>query len=108
MKTKISFPVILILILSLAATPAFHVKAGNNQAAWHVLSVPENRISASLRSELNQLQQDETITVIVQLRQKANLPSGKGLRKADRVSSLIKALTTTADKTQGPVKKVLD
>ncbi|MEO8357144.1 MAG: S8 family serine peptidase [Chloroflexota bacterium] len=108
MKTKISFPVILILILSLAATPAFHVQAGNSQPAWHVLSVPENTISASLRSELNQLQQDETITVIVQLRQKANLPSGTGLRKADRVANLIKALTTTADKTQGPVKKVLD
>jgi subtilisin family serine protease len=66
------------------------------------------KIPPTLQKQLAHLQADETMTVIVHLRQAAELPQGKGWKRSDRISRVIDALTLTADKTQGPIRKILE
>jgi subtilisin family serine protease len=108
MKKRISFFLILTLLFGLMVAPGITAQAGNSQIAWRVLDSSGDKISPDLQAQLDSLQSDETITVIVQLRQQANLPQEKGLGRAERLSRVIEALTVTADKTQGPVKKILE
>lgn len=105
---RISFLIIPTLIFSLLAAPAFTVQAGPASVTWRVQDTPGNKIPASLQTQLDALQADQTVTVIVQLRQQANLPPGKGLGRAGQLSRVIEALTVTAEKTQGPVKRFLE
>lgn len=106
---KNHFLLILALLISLIGVPVFGVHAGSpSSVTWRVLQAPEARISASLQSQLDALQAGETMTVIVQLRQQANLPGGKGLGRAEQLSRVIEVLNVTAGRTQGPVKKFLE
>ncbi|MBI5840292.1 MAG: S8 family serine peptidase [Chloroflexi bacterium] len=105
MKKTLTFIVALLVLLGLAAPAA--ARAGNNLPLWRTLPGPANKISPSLQDQLNLLQADQTITVIVQLRQRANLPDGKGLQRGERLSKVIDALKLTANGTQGPVKTFL-
>lgn len=106
---KNHFLLILALLFSLLGGPVFGVQAGApSSVTWQVVKAPGIRISSSLQSQLDELQAGETITVIVQLRQQANLPRGNGLGRAEKLSRVIEALTVTAGKTQGPVKKFLE
>jgi len=108
MKKIISFVIAPVLLFSLLIAPAVSVRASDNPPTWRVAVAAENKISSSLQAQLESLQPDETVTVIVQLRQQANLPQGKGLGRAEQLSRVIEALTFTAEKTQGPVKNFLD
>lgn len=103
------FPFLIpVLLFSLLAAPVFNARADSDLSAWRILSAPENRISADLQAQLALLQADEMITVIVQLRQKAKLPTGRNIGRAEQSSHVIEALVATAEKTQGPVKIFLD
>ena len=106
-RTLIAF-IVLVMLMSMAVAPGMKAQASSSMPAWSVLSVPNNPLSLSVRKQMASLQSDQTITVIVQLRQKANLPSGKGLQRTEQLAGVIEALSFTANKTQGPVKKFLD
>lgn len=106
MKKRSFLILIPVLLFSLLAAPMFNARA--DSAMWVVSRSPENPISAGLQAKLDSLQADETITVIVQLRQRANLPQGRGLGRAAQLSRTIEALTVAAERTQGPLKKFLD
>lgn len=108
MNKKFYFLTVFILLISLLISPVFNVQAGESQITWHIMNTSPNKISPVLQASLHALQADETITVVVQLRQQANLPPGKGLGRMEQTSRVIEALTVTANKTQGLVKKLLN
>jgi subtilisin family serine protease len=98
--------ILLLLVLFGSVVPAT-AQTVNRPPIWIVVSGPVHKISRSLEDQLKSLQADETITVIVQLRQRANLPDGKGLKRGERLSKVIDALKKTANGTQGPVRLFL-
>jgi len=104
---KKPFMFVLVLILLFGSTVPATVMAGNNIPTWQVMSVPSHKIDPALKKKLNTLQADEPITVIVQLRQRAKLPDGKGLNRGERLAKVIDALKKTANGTQGPVRLFL-
>lgn len=99
---------IFMLLCSLVISPVLTAKANSAAQSWRVVSVQGNIISSSLHEQLFALQADQTITVIVRLKQKANLPHGEGLGRKEQLSRVIEALSFTAERTQGPIKKILE
>lgn len=109
MNKRFSFLTALIMVFSLIASPVLHVQAGKSQASWSIaVDTAPVKISPAVQARLTTLQTDETITVIVQLRQKAKFPPGRNVGRAEQASSVLEALKVTAEKTQGPVKNFLD
>jgi subtilisin family serine protease len=99
---------VLFLLFSLLVLPAFSLPPGGEQALWRVADAPAVKIAPAVQAHLASLQQDETITVIVQLRQQAKLPPGKNIGRAEQASGVVEALKVTAEKTQGAVKNLLE
>ncbi|NTU56888.1 MAG: S8 family serine peptidase, partial [Anaerolineales bacterium] len=109
MNKRFSFLATLIMFFSLIASPVLRVQAGKSQAPWSIaVDAAPVKISSAVQARLELLQADETISVIVQLRQKAKLPPGRNVGRAEQASSVLEALKVTAEKTQGPVKIFLE
>lgn len=108
MNKKSYYITSLVLFLIFLASPALTAQAVGNAVPWRVEKSGNEILSASAQEQLSILQADETITVIVQLKQKAILPNGRGVGRAEQLSHVIETLTVTAERTQGPVKKLLD
>lgn len=108
MSKKLPLLAVLILLVSLAIPPALSVQAGKSQVAWRTMDTLPNKISPALQARLDLLQADETVTVIVQLRQQAKLPPGRNVGRAEQASRVLESLMVTAEKTQGPVKSFLE
>ena len=72
-----------------------------------ILPALPDKIDRDLQGRLESLQAGEMITVIVQLRERANLTDGRGLRRAQRLARAIQQLKATADGTQGPLRVFL-
>ena len=96
--------IILVVILLFGAAAPSTALAESNQPAWKVVSGPINKIDPALKKKLELLQADEPITVIVQLKQRANLPEGRGMERGERINRVIDSLKQTANDTQGPVR----
>ncbi|MEW6402904.1 MAG: protease inhibitor I9 family protein, partial [Chloroflexota bacterium] len=105
MKKIIPLLAVIILLFGLVA-PAL-ARPENSRPAWRVLPAPAHKISPSLQKSLDALQSDETMTVIVQLRQKADLPKSQGVKRAEQLAKVVDALQGTAADTQAPVKTFL-
>ncbi len=75
--------------------------------AMKILSTGQPRIEPALRSKLNLLQSNETITVIVTLRQQADLSRVSGANRAARRQGILRALQATTDLTQKRIKGLL-
>ena len=105
MKKSSVFILVLILLFGSAAPATAQTES--YLPTWRVISGPSNKIAPSVQEKLESLQADETITVIVQLRQRANLPDEKGMKRDERLSKVIDALKKTANGTQGSVKLFL-
>ncbi len=90
--------IILALILLFGATAPVTVLAENN--------LPD-KIEPALKEKMKSVQADEPITVIVQLKQRANLPDGSGMERAERIKRVIDSLKKTANDTQGPMRLFL-
>lgn len=101
---KKSLLIILIVILLFGAAAPSTALAESNQPAWKVVSGTINKIDPALKKKLELLQADEPITVIVQLKQRANLPEGRGMERGERINKVIDSLQQTANETQGPVR----
>ncbi|GAB4459501.1 MAG: hypothetical protein Kow0070_14590 [Anaerolineales bacterium] len=104
MKKHLASFTALLVLFSLIVSPAFSLPA----SPWRVADVPAVKIAPAVQARLASLQQDETITVIVQLRQQAKLPPGKNIGRAEQATGVIDALKVTAEKTQGAVKNLLE
>lgn len=101
--------IVFALILSLTAS--FFGAMQSAQAsitAWRVLPAAPNKIEASLGASLTALQPGDMTTVIVTLRQQADLSRVGGAGRAARLRNVIRALQATANATQGPLKNLLD
>lgn len=99
-------PLIIVLVLFLlfgAAAPST-VFAENTQPVWQVVPSAVNKIDPSLKEKMESLQADEPITVIVQLKQRAILPDGRGAERGERIKRVVDSLQQTANDTQGPVR----
>ena len=101
---KKSLLIILVVILLFGAAAPSTALAESNQPAWKVVSGTINKIDPALKKKLELLQADEPITVIVQLKQRANLPEGRGMERGERINKVIDSLQQTANETQGPVR----
>ncbi len=95
-----------IILVVLALEPHGSARAQGFNGV-EVLPARTVKIDPALMSRLGSLQQGEMVTVIVQLRQRAALPPGRGLRRAQRLARVIAALRGTANGTQGPLKALL-
>lgn len=112
MRTRVKFHFLAawLLVISLVAMPVWSVQAGGGGTTpqRQIHAAPgSGKIQPVLQRQLSHLQADETITVIVHLRQAAALPQGRAWH-ADRISRVIDALTSTAEKAQGPIRKLLE
>jgi len=70
--------------------------------------VPADKISPEVRSALDALQPGEMLTVIVKLKQRADLSSILGETKEGRLRRVIVALQATATAAQAPVRALLE
>jgi uncharacterized repeat protein (TIGR02543 family) len=104
MKKHLASFTALLVLFSLIVSPAFSPAA----SPWRVADAPAVKIAPAVQARLASLQQDETIIVIVQLRQQAKLPPGKNIGRAEQATGVIDALKVTAEKTQGAVKNLLE
>ena len=103
MKKFIPFLLVIVLAASVIGTRQ-HAYA--SPVAWHVDASPV-RVDARLASSLHQLQPGNMITVIVTLRQQADLSRVRGSNRAARLKGVIQALQGTSNATQGPLNQLL-
>lgn len=102
MKNIIS-SILAAILLVLLIGPLENAQA-NTPSAFTVLAASPTKIDPALNTKLKSLQAGEMVTVIVQLRQRAILPDGKGLKRGERLARVIDALKRTSDGTQGPMR----
>ncbi len=108
MNKRLLSLLILSLFFSLLVLPAFSLPPSADESVWRVAEAPAVKVAPAVQAQLASLQQDETITVIVQLRQQAKLPPGKNIGRAEQASAVVDALKVTAEKTQGAVRNLLE
>lgn len=98
-------PILLVIILasSILETPR---NASASAVMWHVDASPV-KIDSNVRASLNTLQQGEMITVIVTLRQQADLSRVRRANHAVRLKDVIQDLQSTSNATKGPLNKLL-
>ncbi len=110
MKTRLQALFTILLALSLFVPPAWNVAASSEaMPGWHLAAVPNaNRISPALQKELAGMAQTDMTTVVVRLKQEANLPFEKSPGHGEQLHRVIEALTQTAEGTQGPLKTFLE
>ena len=105
MKKNITFLLIMILVASFLGT---WQTAGASSSTWKTLPTLQNKLDASVTSSLGQLPAGQTITVIVTLNKQADLSRVNGADRAARQSGVVQALQTTANATQGQLKRFLE
>ncbi|MFT3894363.1 MAG: S8 family serine peptidase [Anaerolineales bacterium] len=76
-------------------------------AVWYMLPAHSEKIAPEVQRSLNNLQAADQITVIVTLRQRADLSRLTGRTRLDRRIALLRALRLTANGTQGNIRSLL-
>lgn len=107
MKKNYHF-LLIIAMIAIAMGSWQSAQAGNILPAIRELPRTQNKMAAALSTEINALQAGDMITVIVTLRQQADLSLVSGTDRVKRQKNLISALQATADTTQIKLKKLLD
>ena len=106
-RTKFFIPILFVLlVLSGMIFPA-NALAGNILSPWRTVKGAPVGITPSVQEKISLLQADETITVIVQLKQQAKLSVEKQLSRGEQLSNVVRTLKATADSTQQSVLKLL-
>ena len=77
-------------------------------STWRTLRPVAQKISPALQENLKVLAPNDMVTVIITLRQQADLKYVSGKDKRDKQKVVIRALKDTANLTQGRLKKLLD
>jgi len=76
-------------------------------SVWQTLDPPSNKFDPELQQSLKSLQADEAVTVMVTLRQRADLSRISARTRAARQKDVIRALRATANATQRPLRTLL-
>jgi hypothetical protein len=108
MKKLLGIFLISVIILSFLNAQGSAQAGSASVTDMRVLNPVENRITPDLQSTLNQMQQNEMITVIVTLRQQADLSRLSSKNRKVRLGDVVRALHSTADVTQKPLKALLN
>ncbi len=95
--------IILITLILLGSAVPTNVQAKKDPPSWHILTEVSDKIPSSVREKMDLLKADETITVIVRLKQQADIQQISNLNRAEQLSKVIDALKVTADETQSAV-----
>jgi len=103
MKKHHSFLLIISIVAMIMGT---WQSAQASAVVWRVDASPV-KIDARVNSVLRQANQNDMLTVIVTLRQRADLARVRGNNRSARLQGVIQALQSTANLTQGPVNGFL-
>jgi len=79
-----------------------------NTAVWVTLDAKPNKLDSALQASLKKLQPADMVTVIVTLRQRADISRVTGSNRHERQRGVIQALQTTANSTQGRLKTLFN
>jgi subtilisin family serine protease len=104
---KILFSILSALML-LSLVGPLHSARANSAPAMKILSASPDKVDPALKARLNSLQDSEMVTVIVTLRQQADLSRVIGANRAARQQGVLRALQVTADSRQNRLKGLLN
>jgi len=76
-------------------------------STWHVLLASQTKVDPLVQQSLDQLQAGEMVTVILTLKQQADLSKVHGADHAAQLQGVIRALQATANGTQGQLTGLL-
>lgn len=93
-----------VVLVKLAKEPSAQASPANVD----LISAGPAQVDPAVQASLDSLQPGEMITVIVTLRQQANLALVSGLDRAARQQGVIRALQATAAASQGPLQSLLN
>ena len=79
-----------------------------NAADWITLDARANKLDPALQTSLKKLQATDLVTVVVTLRQRADMTRVTGASRHERQRGAILALQATANSTQGRLKTLLN
>jgi serine protease AprX len=99
--------ILLIFILFVSALGNQQSVRASNDYIYTVASGP-TKFDQNVRTSLSSLQPNELLTIIVTLRQQADLSTVQGADRAARLQGVIRALQATANATQGPLTGLLN
>ena len=99
-------PALSIVLLLISIFGSWH-SAQASASTWRVLPASQIKVDPLVLQRLNQLQAGETVTVILTLKQQADLSKVNGADRAERQQGVIRALQATADGTQVRLKGLL-
>jgi serine protease AprX len=98
---------LLIFVIFVSALGNRQSVQASNDTNYAVITTPIE-FDPTVRTSLSGLQPDEMLTVIVTLRQQADLSRVQGADRAARLQGVIRALQATASATQGPLTNLLN
>jgi len=101
------FSVLIIIILVFGFLLPRQASQASSLPAMRVLSAMPHKIDGAVQPGLNAMQAGDMLTVIVTLRQQADLTKVTGADRAARQQGVIRALQATANATHGPVAALL-
>jgi len=83
------------------------MQRSHQSAPFNDLNIPE-KIASEIRSSLQSAQADDLISVIVTLKDQANLNNFTRLTRTDRINSVVKTLQTKADTGQQKIRDLIE
>jgi serine protease AprX len=98
--------ILLILIIFVSALGS-RQSAQASDGYSYVVNTSTTKLDQSVRNSLSNLQPNEMLTVIVTMRQQADLSRVRGASRAARLQGVIRALQATTNATQGPLNSLL-
>lgn len=104
---KVLFSILSAILLFSLLAP-LNVAQATSTPVMRMLNAPQQKVDAALTAKLNSLQSGEMVTMIVTLRQQADLSRVGGINRAARQQAAIRALQATANATQNRIKNLLD
>jgi len=108
MDTKKTFYALVLTLLLVSFLSPRGIVQANSLPAMMVLTAPQNKINSSVQERVNSLQTGEYLTVIVTLRQQADLTRIVGNNRSTRQQGTIRALQAVANASQNSVKGFLN
>jgi subtilisin family serine protease len=108
MKKNVNLLMFAILLVSLLGMHHQAQASAPNMPAVRTLNYVANKIDPALEPRLASLQQGDMLTVIVTLRQQADVSRAVGADKKARRQALIRILQLLADARQRPIKALLN
>ena len=100
---KKNIPIFLVIVLVTSFFGSWRAAQASTHI-WRVLPAMQNKIDPALSARMNSLAPTSELTVIVTLRQQADLSQIKSFDRVTRQREVIRALKDTANATQAPFK----